>query len=171
MYGRESGTIKKAECWRIDAFEMWCWKKLLRVPWTARRSRKSKGNQSKGNHSWIFTGSTDAEADTVILWPSDAKKWLIRKDPDAGQDWRREEKGTTEFEMVGWHYLFDGHEFEQLQGVGDGQGRLACCSPLGCKKVDMTERLNWTEQCSFSFPSLFLISRSGNFSSFHNPQE
>ena len=73
------------------------------------------------------------------------KSWLIRKDPDAGKDWRREEKGTTENEMVGWHHRLDGHEFKQAPGVGDGQGGLACCSPWGLKELDTTERLNWTE--------------------------
>ena len=81
----------------------------------------------KGNQSWIFIGSTDADA--LILWPPDAKNWLIRKDPDAGKDWKQEEKGTTEHEMVGWRHRIDGHEFEQALGVGDGQGSLVCYSP------------------------------------------
>ena len=90
MYGCESWTIKKAKCQRIDVFELWYGRRLLRVPWTVRRS-----NQwiLKGNQSWIFIGMTDAE--TPILWPSDAKNWLIGKDPDSGKDWRQEEKGTT----------------------------------------------------------------------------
>ena len=83
----------------------------------------------KGNQSWIFIGRTDVEAETQILWPPDAKSWLIWKNPDAGKDWRQEEKGTTEDEMVGWHHWLNGHEFEQTPGVGDGQGGLACCSP------------------------------------------
>ena len=95
--------------------------------------------------SWKFTGGTDAEAETPVLWPSDVKNWLIGKDPDAGKDWRQEEKGMTEDEMVGWHHQLNGHEFEQAQGVGDGQGSLGCCSPWGRKEVDTTERLNWTE--------------------------
>ena len=86
----------------------------------------------KGNQSWIFIGRTDAEAETPILWPPDAKNWLIEKDLDAGTDWRREEeKGTIEDEMVGWHHRLNGHEFKQALGVGDGQGSLACCSPWG----------------------------------------
>ena len=97
----------------------------------------------KGNQSWIFTGKTDAKAESLVLWPPDVKNWLIEKDPDAGKDWRQEEKGTTEDEMVGWHYRLDGHEFEQALGVGDG---LACCSPWGCKHWDTTEWLNWTEK-------------------------
>ena len=99
----------------------------------------------KGNQSWIFIGRTDAEAETPILWPPDAKNWLLGKDPDAGKDWRQEEKGTTEDEMVGWHHQLDGHEFEQAPGVGDGQGSLAGCSPWGHKELDTTKQLNWTE--------------------------
>ena len=98
----------------------------------------------QGNQPWIFIGRTDPEAETPILWPPDRKNWLIRKDSDAGKDWRWEEKGTTEDEMVGWHYQLDGHEFEQGPGVGDGQGGLACCSPWGLKEWDATEQLNWT---------------------------
>ena len=96
----------------------------------------------KGNYSWIFIGRTDAEAETPILWPLDAKNWPIGKDPEAGKDWGQEEKGTTENEMVGWHHLLDGHEFKQTLGFGDGQGSLVCCSRLSCKESDMTERLN-----------------------------
>ena len=99
----------------------------------------------KGNQSWIFTGRTDVEAETQILWPPHAKNWLIWKDPDAGKDWGLEEKGTIEDEMVAWHHRLNGHEFEQTPGVGDGQGGLVCCSPWGCKESDMTEWLNWTE--------------------------
>ena len=88
---------------------------------------------------------THVEAETPILWPPDVKNWLIWKDPDAGKDWRGEEKGTTEDEMVGWHHLLNGHEFGWTPGVGDGQGGLACCSSWGRKESDTTERLNWTE--------------------------
>ena len=109
MYGCESWTIKKVECWRIDAFELWCWRRLLRIHWTVRRS-----NQSKGNQSWIFIGRTDAEAEVPILWPPDGKNWLIGKDPDAGKDWRQEEKGMAKDEMVGWHHRLNAHEFEQI---------------------------------------------------------
>ena len=101
----------------------------------------------KGSQSWIFIGRTVAEAETPILWPPDGESWLIRKDPDAGKYWRQEEKGTTEDEMIGWHHWLDRDEFEQTLGVGDGQGSLACWSPWGCKKLDMTEWLNWTELC------------------------
>ena len=99
----------------------------------------------KGSQSWIFIRSTDAEAEAPILWPPDAKNWLTGKDPDAGQDWRQEEKEMTEDEMVGWYHQLNGHEFEQALGVGDGQGSLACCSPWGHKESDTTEQLNWTE--------------------------
>ena len=102
----------------------------------------------RGNQSWIFIGETDAEAETLILWPPDAENWLIWKHPDAGNDWRQEEEGTTEDEMVGWHHWLNGHEFESAPGVGDGQGSLVCCSPWGCKELDMTEQLNWTEPTS-----------------------
>ena len=98
----------------------------------------------KGNQSWIFLGKTDAEAETPILWPPEVKKRLIGKDPDAGKDWRQEEKGTTEDEMVEWHHRLDGHEFEETLGVGDEQKSLVCCSSWGHEESDMTE-LNWSE--------------------------
>ena len=139
MYGCESWTIKKAECWRTDAFVLWCWRRLSRVPWTAR----SKPVNPKRNQPWIFIGRTDAEAKTPILWPTDAMNWLIGKDHDAGKDWRQEEKGMTEDEMDGWHHWLYGHEFEQAAGVGDGQGSLVRCSPWGHKESDTTEQLNW----------------------------
>ena len=107
MHGCESWIIKKAERWRIDAFELWCWRRLSRVPWTARRSNQSILKEI----SWIFIGKTDAEAETPILWPYD-ENWFIWKDPDAGKDWMQEKKGTTEDEMVGWHHWLNGHEFE-----------------------------------------------------------
>ena len=99
----------------------------------------------KGNQSWIFIGRTDAEAETAIFWPPDAKSWLNGKDSDAGRDWGQEEKGTTEDEMAGWHQWLDGLESEWTPGVGDGQGGLACCNSWGRKESDTTEQLNWTE--------------------------
>ena len=96
----------------------------------------------KKNQSWIFTGRTDAEAETPILWPPDAKNWLIGKDPDAGKDWRQEEKGMTEGEMIGYNHRLNGLEFEQAQEVGNGQGSLVCFSPWGRRELDTTE---WTE--------------------------
>ena len=106
---------------------------------------------STGNQSWIFIGRTDAEAEVPIFWPPDVKKWLIgkKKKTDAGKDWRQEEKGATEDELVGWHHPLHGHEFEQVLGVADGQGSLVCCRPWGHKESDMTEQLNllnWTIQ-------------------------
>ena len=90
----------------------------------------------------MFIGRTDAEAETLILWPPHVKSWLIRKDPDAGRDWGQEEKGTTEDEMAGWHHRLDRHEFEKTPGVVDGQGGLACCDSWDHKESDTTERLN-----------------------------
>ena len=98
----------------------------------------------KGDQSWIFTGRTDAEAETPILWPPHVKSWLTGKDPDAGRDWGHEEKGTTEDEMAGWHHWLDGHEFEYTPGVCDGQGGLACCDSWGCRfGHDWVTELNW----------------------------
>ena len=126
MYGCESWTIKKAERWRTDAFELWCWRRLLRDPWTARSSNQS--SLMEINPEYSFIGRTDAEAETPILWPPHVRTWLIGKDPEAGKDWRQMEKGRTEDEMVGWHHWLSGHESEQALGDGDGQGRPACCS-------------------------------------------
>ena len=106
VYGCESWTIKKAECQRIDAFELWCWRRLLDC-------KGIKLVNPKGNQSWIFIGRTGAETEAPIFWPPDANNWLTGKDPDAGKDWRQEEKGMTEDEMVGWHHYINGHEFEQ----------------------------------------------------------
>ena len=98
--------------------------------------------RSKGDKSWVFIGRTDVEAETPILWPPDVKSWLIWKDPDDGKDWRQEEKGTTEDEMVGWHHWLNGYEFEQALEIGDEQESLTCYSPRGHKELDMTEQLN-----------------------------
>ena len=92
----------------------------------------------KENQPWIFIGKSDAEAEAPVLWPPDAKSPFIGKDPDAGKDWRQEEKRTTEDELVGWHHWLNGHEFEQTLGDGEGQGSLACCSPWSCKESDIT---------------------------------
>ena len=141
MYGFESWTVKKAEHRRIDAFELWCWRRLLRVPLDYKEIQPV---HPKGDQSWVFIGRTDAEAETPILWPPHAKSWCIGKDPDAGRDWGQEEKGTTEDEMAVWHHRLDAHEFGWTPGVGDGQGGLACCDSWGCRESDTTERLNWT---------------------------
>ena len=108
MYGCESLTMKKAEHWRIDAFELWCWRRLLRVPWTARRSNQSILKKISPEK---IIGKTDVEAETPILWPPDVKSWLIRKDPNAEKDWGQEEKGTTKDEIAGWRHWLDGHGF------------------------------------------------------------
>ena len=121
MHGCEDWTLKKAEHQRIDAFKLWYWRRLLRVPWGI------KPVHSKGNQPRIFTGRTDAEA--PVLWPPDAKSWLIGKDLDAGKDWGQEEKGVTQDEMIGWHHQLSGLGFEQTPEDSEGQGSLACCSP------------------------------------------
>ena len=141
MYGCESWTVKKAERWRIDAFELWCWRRLLRVSWTARRS----------NQSMLKEISPGCSLEGLMLklklqyLPPDAKSWLIWKDPDTGKDWKQEEKETAEDEMVGWHHRLKGHGFGWTLRVGVGQGGLACWGSLGHKESDMTEWLNWTE--------------------------
>ena len=139
MYGCESWTIKKAERRRIDAFELWCWRRLLRVPWTARDLQPL---HPKGTQPWILIERTDAEAKAPILWPPNGKSQLIGNDPVAGKDWGQVEKGVTEDEMVGRHHWLNGHEFEQAPGDGEGQGSLACYSPWGHKELHMTEWLD-----------------------------
>ena len=128
MYGCDCWTIKKAECQRIHAFELWCWRRLLRIPWSARRSNQWVVKEINPEYSSIFI---DAEAETPKLWPPDVKNQFIGKDPDAGKDSGWEEKGMTEDEMVGWHHQLDGHVFEQTPGVGDEQGGLVSLSPWG----------------------------------------
>ena len=135
--------------WKLDykeswALKNWCFwtmelEKTLESPLFCKEIQLAN---SKGNQSWIFIGRTDAEAETPIFWPPDVKNWLLGKDPDAGKDWRQEEKGTTENEMAGWHHWLNGHEFEQDQGDDEGQRSLECCSPWGHKKSDVTNRLN-----------------------------
>ena len=117
----------------------------------------------KGDQSWVFIGRTDAEAETLILWPPYAKNWLIRKDPDAGKDWRQEEKGMTKDEMVGWHHQLDGHEFEQDLGVGDGQRSLVCCCPWGHRvRHDWVIELNQRIACiSVTAVSLYIAITTG----------
>ena len=105
-------------------------------------SKEIKPVYPKGNQSRLFIERSDAEAETPILWPPDAKNWLIGKDPDAGKDWTQEEKGMAEDEMVGWHHWLTGHESEQAPRVGDGQGSLMICAPWGRKESDVTEQLN-----------------------------
>ena len=138
MYWCESWTIKKAGYQRIDAFRTVVLEKTL---WNPPDCKETKPVYPKGNQLCILSGNTDAEAESPILWTPDTKSWLIGKDPDAGKDWRQE-KGTTEDNMIGWYHWFNGHEFEQTLGDGKGQGNLLCCSPWGHKESDMTEWLN-----------------------------
>ena len=139
--------------WELDHKESWVlknwyfWTVVLEK--TLERPLDCKEIQPvhpKGDQSWIFIGRTDAEAETPIFWPPDMKNWLIWKDPDAGKDWRQEEKGTTEDEMVGWHHQLNGHGVWWTLEVGDGQGGQACCSLCGRKELDTTEWLNWSDQ-------------------------
>ena len=136
--------------WELDHREGWVQKnwcfwtvvleKTLESPLVC---KEIKPVNLKGNQSWIFIGKIDAEVEALILWPPDAKNWLTGKDPDAGRDWGQEEKETTEDEIVGWHHQLDGHEFEQVPGVGDWQRSLAYCSLWGHQELDTTELLNW----------------------------
>ena len=132
----------KVEHRRIDAFELWCWRRLLRVPLDCKEIQPV---YPIGDQSWVFIGRTDVEVETPILWPPDMKRWLIWNDPDVGKDWKQEEKRMTEDGMVRWNHRLNGHGFGWTLGVGDGQGGLACCGPWGCKELDTTEWLNWTD--------------------------
>ena len=148
-YGFSSGH---AWMWELDCEESWVPKnwcfwtvvleKTLESPLDCKEIQPV---HSEGDQPWDFFGRNDAIAETPVLWPPHVKSWLIGKDSDAGRDWGQEEKGTTEDEMAGWHHQLNGREFEWTPGVGDGQGGLACCNSWGCKELDMTERLNWTE--------------------------
>ena len=152
-YECESWTIKKTECRRIDSFELWCCRRLLRVPWTARRS----------NQSTLKEISPGISLEGMMLklklqyFGHLTQSWLIGKDSDAGRDWGQEEKGTTEDEMTGWHHWLNGHESEWAPGDGDEQGGLVCCNSWGRKELDTTEWLNWTELSStYSLTKLML---------------
>ena len=147
MYGCVSWTIKKAERQRIDAFELWCWRRLLRVPWTARWSNQSILKEISPEYSLegLMLKLKFQYFGHLIM-----KNWLVGKDPDAGKDWRQEKKETTEDEMIGWHHWSYGHDF--TPGIGEvGQGSLAWYSPWGHREADMSEQLNWIE------PSFILI--------------
>ena len=144
-YGSSSSH---AWMWELDHKESWApknwcfWTVVLRVPWTARRSNQSVLKEISPGCS--LEGLT-LKLKLPILWPPDAKIWLLGKDPDAGKEWGQEEKWTTEDEMVGWHHQHNGHGFGWILRVGDGQGGLACCVSWGRKELDTTEWLNWTE--------------------------
>ena len=141
MYGCESWTIKAAEHRRTDAFELWCRRRLLRVLWTARRSKQSILKEISPEYSLEGMLKWKFQCFGHLIWRIDS----FEKHSDAGNDWRWEEKGTTEDEIVGWHHWLDGHKFEEAPGVGDGRGSLVCCSPWGRKESVMIEWLNWTE--------------------------
>ena len=128
--------------WKLDYKESWVpknwcfWTVVLeKTPEGPLDCKEIQPVNPKGNQSWVFTGSTDAEAETPILWPLDAKNWFIGKDPDAGKDWRQEEKGMTEDEMSGWHHWLDVHEFAHALGVGDRQGNLVGFQSVGSQRV------------------------------------
>ena len=141
MYGCESWTVKKAERWRIDAFELWCWRRLLRVPWTARRSSQSTLKEiSPGCSLEGMMLKLKLQYFAHLMWRVDSLEKT-----DTGRDWGQEEKGTTEGEMAGWHHRLDGREFEWTLGDGDGQGGLMCCNSWVHKESDTTEWLNWTD--------------------------
>ena len=133
--------------WELDYKESWApknwcfWTVVLENTLESPLDCKIKLVNPKGNQPYIFIGRTDAEAQAPVLWPLDAKNWLIRRYPDTEKDWRQQEKGTIEDEMV--HHWLDGHDFEQALGVGDGQRSLECYRPWGCKESDLTEQLNW----------------------------
>ena len=137
MYGWESWTIKKVEHQGIDAFELWCWGRLLRVPWTARRSNQSILKKSVLNIHW----RTDTEAETPTLWPPDANNWLIGRDPDSGKDWRQVEKGMTQDELVGCYHWLNGHMFEQ--DPGDGMDRETWYAAVHGITKNETWLINW----------------------------
>ena len=140
MYGCESWTVKKAERRRIDAFERWCWRRCLRVPWTARRSNQSILKEiSPGISLEVMMLKLKLQYFGHLMWRADSLE-----DCDAGRDWGQEEKGTPEDEMAGWYHWLDGLESEWTLGVCDGQGGLACCDSWGRKESDTTKQLNWT---------------------------
>ena len=140
------------QMWELNHKEGWVPKNLRFQTMVLEKTLESpldckelKPVSPKGNWPWIFIGRTDVEAETPMLWPPDVKNWLVGKDPNAGKHWRREDKGMTEDEMVGWHHWLNGHKFGWIPGVGDGQGGLVCCISWGPKESDTTERVNWTE--------------------------
>ena len=164
MYGCESWTVKKAERQRIDAFELWCWRRLLRIPWTARSSNQSIIKEiSPGCSLEGLMLKLKLQYFGHLMWRVDSLEKT-----DAGRDWGQEEKGTREDEMAGWHHWLDGCESGWTPGVGDGQGGLVCCDSWGHKELDMTEWLNWTELNWYSmrylsksifFHMIFLLSQ------------
>ena len=148
-YGFSSGLVWM---WELDYEESWVpknwcfWTVLLEKTLESPLGCKEiQPVHPKGDQSWVFIGRTDVEAETPILWPPYVKSLLIRKGPDAGKDWRQEQKGMTEDEMIRWCHWLNGHGFGWTLGAGDGQGGLVCCGSWGPKELDTTERLNWSE--------------------------
>ena len=142
MYGCESWTVKKAECWRIDSFELWCWRRLLRVSWTAMRSNQSILKEINPEYSLEeLTLKLN-----INIWPPDAKSQLIKKYPDARKDWGQEEKHAAEDEMVGWHHWLNGHEFEQILGHSEGQESLVFC-------------LSWSHRVGHDWTTVLIITQ------------
>ena len=153
MYGCASWSIKKAERWRIDAFELWCCRRLLRVPWTARRSNQPILKEISPEYSLEgLILKLKLQYFSHLMQRTDS----LEKTPDAGEDWRQE-KGMTEDKTVGWHHWLHGHEFEQASGVGDGQGSLACCSPWGRKESDTNETLKSLESLYHHYYPVLVI--------------
>ena len=140
-YGCESWTIKRAERWRIDAFALWCWRRLL----SPLDCKEIQPVHPKGDQSWAFIGRTDAEAETPIFWPPHVKSWLTGKRLWCLEGLGQKEKRMTEDEMTGWHHQLNGHESERTPGVADEQGGLAHCDSWGHKELYTMEWLNWTE--------------------------
>ena len=152
-----------SQSYGFSSSHVWMWELVCKASWALKNwcfwtvvlektleslldSKEIQPVHPEGIQSWGFIGRIDVEAGTPILWPPDAKSWLIWKDPDAGKDWRQGEKGTTEVEMVGWHHRLNGHEFGSTPGVGDGQGgRPGVLQSMGSQRLDTTERLNWTD--------------------------
>ena len=153
MYGCESWTIKKAECRRINAFELWCWRRLSRVPWTSRRSNQSILKEiSPGCSLEGLMLKLKLQYFGHLMWRADSLKR-----PWGWERLRAGGEGATEIEMVGWHHQLNGHGFGWTPGIGDGQGDLACCGSWGHKESDTTERLNWTEHvCMYHYLLLFV---------------
>ena len=148
-YSQSYGFTRSHVCmWELDHKEGWVPKNLYLWTEVLEKTLESpldckeiKLVNPKGNQSWLFIERTDAKDETLVLWPPDVKSQLIRKDPDAGKDWRQGEKGTTEDKMVGWRHWLNGQELEQTLGHGEGQGSLACSSPWGCKELETIEWL------------------------------
>ena len=144
-YGFSSSHV---QMWELDYKETWApknwcfWNVVLEKSWESLGLQGDPTSHPEGDQSWDFFGRSDVKAETPVLWPPHAKRWLLGKDCDAGRDWGQEKKGTTEDEMAGWHHWLNGRESEWTPGVGDGQGGLACCDSCGCKESDTTEQLN-----------------------------